>query len=69
MLIQFFHGHSFVLCFDFLNLFCRSGDYPQTLVADFVKQTVKLSALRGFACYLFGKKNVSTDISKRVTSS
>ena len=38
-------GHLFVLCFDFLNLFCRSGDYPQSFIAHIIKQAFKLSAL------------------------
>lgn len=58
ILIRLCYGHSFVLCFDFLNLSCRGGDYSQSLIAHIIKQTVKLSALRGFVCYLVWKKEL-----------
>lgn len=38
-------GAFIALCFDFLNLFCSSGNYSGSLVADF-EQAIKPSALR-----------------------
>lgn len=49
----------------FLNLFCCSGDYSQFLVA----HTVKLPPPGIFPAALSEKKNWSTDMSLRVTSS
>lgn len=50
-------GAFIALCFDFLNLFCSSGNYSESLVADF-EQAIKPSALREFVCFLIGKKRM-----------
>ena len=53
-----FFGHSFVLCFDFLNLFCRGSYYTQSFVTHIVKQTFELSALSGFPRFLVWEKEM-----------
>ena len=50
-------GAFIALCFDFLNLFCSSGNYSGSLVADF-EQAIKPSALREFVCFLIRKKRM-----------